>query len=587
MAQPAWAKLSTGNSEAVITLQDIKDSAGDVITAVETVVSTAKAVADLILTFYVDLGNIELELIKTAIGTLRESLQDLLTGAGAYMLLVPMRVVDPLEWTGNPEMFYLGNRDTKSLPHMETVKGPEYVNQPDDGAAGNYGFYSQVRESLDDRLDVKRPEFDQDAYVTSLVLLFGSSTFMELVIMAKKLMRLFDFPGVELAPDTVPTPRGLRATIVPVPLSKGSVLAEHISGNGDFSTQPYGVRIDWDTDEKDWLLAAYGNVRFEIDKAILYRWVDGEYTPEQIRANAYPAAKIWEVEYSGLVSMVIDTDITPGTTYQYGLSYTYNVLDADGNTTQTVEPPNVDMASLRVPVPENIRMGAGAGVPPDWVASPLIPAIPGLGKAIAFLVSWLDRVEKSITTGKDDIEEFIKFLQRELDRYTGWSRQLTATIQEAIDALTWPSVYAGAWFMPPHKGGNNYFMTQLGSALFDKAGTDRPPFDLGTEAVTGVVLYVGAETPGKLEKFASTVNLLFGSMVDTATTTGNALEEAIKEMNAVLTETGRQLNILDDLTVGAVAEIEEELNTTVGANLEPTTESATCSNAALDAKFGE
>ena len=570
-----WAELNLGASSGVVaTLDSFKTQLQGAISAVETIVSIAKTVGDLVLKFYFELENVEVEVLKAAIGALKSVIEDLSESAGAYGLFVPMHIVDPYAWTGDPETFYLGNRDTLGFPFLETSDGVSYINKPAGGSAGNFGFYATVAESLADQQDILRPQFDEDAYVASVVLLFGTDTYMELVLLAKKLIRLFKLPGVNLDNATMPTPRDLRARVVPTPLTGDAIVDQQYVGKGDFSTKPYSVRLEWTPDDTDWLLAAYGNARFEISGFVVNRWLDGEYTPSQILAGAAPQTEILRTTYDR-VATVVDREIETGKVYWYSVGYLINTLDDDGNVVTSYTAP-MDISSVRINVPETIKMGPRHGVPPDWFSAPLLSFIPGLQDAIAWLVNWLDELEAGLTTGKSELEEFLNFLERELNRYTRMANEITATLSELIDAFTLPNVYAGMWVMKPGKGGNQYFLKQLGNALFNDG--DKPPFEKGTEAVTGVVFYTGSETAGKIEKFISSSDLIFGGFLSS---TDNALSAAVNSLHALDAQLDRDICLTQGL-------VEKECTGTVvtppaiGKDLQPSDESADCVDVGID-----
>lgn len=570
-----WSELNLGAStEVVQSLEKFKTQMQAAIDVVVTIVDITKTVADFILQFYFDLANLDVEILKAAIGALRDAIKDLAESAGAYGLVVPMHIVDPYSWLGDPETFYLGNRDTLGFPFLETSTGPAAINRPVDGSAGNFGFYATVAESLADQQDLMRPQFDEDAYVAGVVLLFGTDTYMELVLLAKKLMRLFRLPGVD--PETeMPTPRDLRARIVPTPLTGEAIVDQQFVGDGkDFSTKPYSVRLEWKPDEKDWLLALYGNARFEIREFVVNRWEDGQYTKEQILAGAAPDTIILKEEYNR-IGLVIDRTIETDKVYWYSVGYLIDVLDDDGNVTTSYSAP-LDINAVRINVPETIKLGPRHGVPPDWYAAPLLSFIPGLQDAVAWLLNWLDEIEAGLTTGKDEIEEFLEFLQREIDRYTKMAQDIAAALQELIDAFTLPNVYAGMWVMPPGKGGNQYFLKQLGQALF--ADADRPPFEKGTEAVTGIVLYTGSSTAGVIEKFISSIELLFGGFLSSRE---NALADAANSLHALDEQLDRQICLTKGL-LQKECEGVEATPSAIGEDLQPSDESASCVEAGTD-----
>jgi hypothetical protein len=372
----------------------------------------------------------------------------------------------------------------------------------------------------------------------------------------------------------IPAPKNLRARIVPTPLTGDAVVDQYYIGDGDFSAVPYSVRIEWEPDDKDWLLALYGNARFEIREFVVYRWEDGQYTTDQILAGAAPGAELLRSEYNR-VGLVIDRTIETNKVYWYAVGYLIDVLDEDGNVTTSYSVP-LDINSVRLNIPSTIKIGPRHGVPPDWYAAPLLSLIPGLQNAVAWLLSWLDQIEESLETGKDEIEKFLEFLQRELNRYTRMANEITATLSELIDAFSLPDVYAGMWIMEPGKGGNQYFLSQLSHALF--ADEDKPPFEKGTEAVTGVVFLTGSNTAGKIKKFTDSMELLFGNFL---VSRQNALKTAADSLNALEEELDRQIC----LTKGLIQTECEETETTpkiVGKDLNPSNEAAECQDEGLN-----
>jgi hypothetical protein len=197
--------------------------------------------------------------------------------------------------------------------------------------------------------------------------------------------------------------------------------------------------------------------------------------------------------------------------------------------------------------------------------------VPGLQELVFRFNTWLDTIEAGIKTGKDDLEKFIETLEAEIDGYSSWVLEITATINELIDALNWPDVYAGIWAMPPGKGGNQYFLSQFGKAMFNESDPSRPPFDTGTEATTGLVVYMGSETAGAIEKFVQTIELLFGNFMSGQE---NKLVTAIEAMTNVESELDRQICLSQALVKKECETVETA--TTVGSDLEASNESASC-----------
>lgn len=557
MANEGWTTLDVSATPAMVeSLETFKTNAQAAANVVETLANTVKALVDVLSKLLVDFTDLAAEAVLAAIEALREIIKDLTQSAGAYFLFVPMHVIDPLEWTGDPATYYLANNDNQSVPILSTAPGPDTIAQPAEGGAGNYGFYTQVAESLSDDLDINRPQFDEDAYVGATVLLYGADSFQDLLVMARKLMRLFDLPemGIDLAPDTIPVPTGLRTTIVPNPLvGSDSILAQYTTSSENFATQPNAVKLEWNSVDKDWVISKYGDLRFTIDEVRLYRWEDGEYTPKQVQAGDGPDP-MWSVEYDGLTTLVFDTDIEPGKTYWYALCYTINVLNDDDTVARTLEPPYIDLADIRVVIPTSIHIAPQKGVPPDWTALPIFSAIPSLDQLVIRLERWLDIIEAGVKSTSDDVDEYVAFLNKMIDRYTRQIQEITSAINDIVDALTWPSVYGGMWNMKPGKGGNQYFLKELGKALFEPTTPNRPAFDTGTEPVIGVVMYLGSDTAGEISKFVDTIDLLFGAF---AASTQNNVSTALESMGVVEGELDRQIAINDALLRDLSPETEE------------------------------
>jgi hypothetical protein len=574
-----WTELNlSASSEAVEALDSFKSSAQSVISVVENIVAFAKTVADFVLSVYVDLSDLEAEAIRAAIQALREILADLTESTGAYFLFVPMRMVDPLSVTGEPALYYLGNSDTRGIPVLETVPGPEYINVPSSGSAGNYGFYTQVAESMQDELDPMKPEFGPDAYVASFVFLFGTDTLAELIILAQKLMRLFELPATSnLIPSELDVvPKNLRLRLIPVPMTGDALLEDYVAGDGDFSSQPYAVRVEWSKAEKNVFLAAFGNIGYEIKKVKVWRWEESESSQEKIEAG-YGPDPIWEGDYNPLVNFMIDQEVETDKVYWYGVGFTVDYLDPSGNLIRTLDLPHIAISTGRLHIPRDPRIQPGGGVPPDWMAAPILSMIPGLQELVFKFNTWLDTVEAGIRTGKDDLEEFIETLQAEIDRYSSWILDITSAVGALVDALSWPEVYAGIWAMPPGKGGNQYFLSQLGKAMFNQSDPSRPPFDTGTEAVTGLVVYTGSETAGIIEKFVQTIELLFGNFMSGQE---NKLATAIDTMTDLESELSRQICLTQAL-IRKECDEAEIAPATVGSDLQASNESTSCEEAGL------
>jgi len=580
--ETGWNKADLhGTPDALKALQQFQTSAKAVVDIVETVVSVAKTILELVLKVTVDMKDLEAIALKAAVAAMRTILKDLTESASAYFLFVPIRATDPYAWTGDPKFFYIGGSTSFGLPVLQTLPGPNSISQPSGGAGGNFGFYSQVAQSLQDAGDIMRPQFTEDAYVASMVFLAGAdpANLSNLLILAQKLQRLWgNAPWAVLTPpDMMPVPSNFRATLIPAPptgLSQ-SLASQWLTAKPEFTTQPYAVRLDWDRPKKNWTLTAYGNVEFELTHITLWRWGAQMYSVEQAQAmidlGSGDVTESWSTddelplkvkrwEFDGISPLYfIDPTIQPGKTYQYGISYKINGHDQP-------------IVSLRMAIPARITLSNRSGVPPDWFAANVFSLIPGLGSLVAKLNAWMDGLEAQVTTESDDLKKFVQFLEDEMTRYSNWIRDMGLTIQQLIDALTWPSVYIGIWNMEPGKGGNDYFLQQLGKGLFNPLDDNRPPFDLGSELVCGFVMYTGSESYGALQKFATTIDLLFGGFVGG---TKNAFLTASEELG-VLNERLQQDICLTEALVKKTCEEVVPKEAAMSEDLRPAVEDCGC-----------
>jgi len=596
--QTGWTKADLkGTPDALEVLQNFKTSVTAVTDIVTTVVDMAKTVLEFVLKFMVSMKDLEAITMKAAIAAARAILKDLTESASAYFLFVPIRAVDPESWLGDPKNYYIGQSGFRGFPWLQPLQGPNHIAQPSGGSGGNYGFYSQVAESLQDDKDIMRPTYSDDSYVASMVFLAGADPLnaANLIILWKKLMKLFrNVPGIDTLPlGLADPPKGFRASLVPIPpTGKNNLTDQWVTGKADF-TQPLAVRLDWDKPEKTWVAQSFGNIELEITHIVFWRWNNGAYQPEQVQVaaqNALYVTEDWtfeskdpitmqkeirrkEVEFHGTAPLFyFDTTVKTGNTYEYGISYKMVQKLEEGDV-----PYETDLIPLRVSIPANPHIGPRQGVPPDWFAANIFSTIPGLGDLVLKINAWLDTLEASIKKSNDELQDYINFLEAEITRYSSWINEISNTIQELVDALTWPSAYVGVWIMEPGMGGNDYFLSQLGKSLFNQADPDRPPFDLGSELVCGFVLYTGSETAGALQKFSDTIQLLFGNLV---AGTKNSFLDAADSLGAL----GEKLDDEICLTQALVRETcggkELKLGTT-SQSLDASVESPDCARAGL------
>jgi hypothetical protein len=198
--------------------------------------------------------------------------------------------------------------------------------------------------------------------------------------------------------------------------------------------------------------------------------------------------------------------------------------------------------------------------------------IPDIEEVVTSINVFLDSLEKRADTASSKFRAYIDAINTEIERYARIVQRTISLINRIVKLLTFPDVYVGAYTFAG-KGGNNFFVSQLGSSLQDTSDPNRPPFDRGDEVITGFVLYAGSATAGKLEAFSSTINLL---LTTEAESVAAIYAQAAADLGIALEQVERDICFLDDLTKADVCEDESAANTTMGDDLEPGDEDPGC-----------
>lgn len=565
-----WQSWNLKDSVAIETLNSIENAISPVTTTMESILNIVKAIAEFIKSLIVDIPDLEAAALKAAIETVRAVLKDLVGDAGCYFLPIPVRlrnVVAEEAFVLDPSPGGAEVADASNL-FLPPVGG---------GSAGNYGFMKDVVDSLNDRNDILRPQFDQDAYVAGMFVVAGAESYLDIIPLIEKLKRLLSGKkksgaGEGMASPDYPECRGLQAEIVPSAVGQLQKVQNRIEGGG--STHPYAVKLSWDLPDR---IQVYrqGNWRytFTIDKVVVFRSETkfSKYAnPEGLRQNY----KLKEFDFDGLLSVFYDDSIELGKTYYYGVGYNVSATaELDGKEINSAEYLATADVVTSIDVPVEINLLPRSGIPPDWMLYPNpLALIPDLVEIVNNVNAFLDSLEKRIDTKSDKFEEYINALTDEIDRYSRLATDIIGTIQDIVDLLTFPDVYIGAYDFAG-KGGNGFLMSELGKALQNPSDPDRPPFDRGDEVVTGFVLYAGSATVGKLQAFQAFIEMLLGTAAGTASYN---YAEAMASIGYATDEIERQICILRNLEKGVCPDDEEELPG-LGPDLEPSEESDECS----------
>ena len=557
-------------------------------TALTTILQIVKSVLGARFDLLLDFTDPNKLAVKAAITAIRTVINDLVGEAGFYFISIPIIPIDrPLAdkilYERNP-----GAGLVETLEPLAVAVADERI-----GGGGNYGFLSVLAESMNDADDPFRPTFDEDAHVAGVVIMFGAESYVKVAALVNRLANLLGGPektgpseGIKSSSD-FPKPKNLITTLGPssATSAKAEQLKNWVSPDGVYS--PYAVKLEWDLENEIHVLPwpnekATGLETWKITHVMVYR--SDKPISTTITIDALEELKIAEYEFSGWTSDFYDDGVELGKTWYYAVGYKMvEVLQEAGGGFEEVvsdEPQPFNITTTQIALPEDPNMFARKGVPPDWfvISSPL-SAIPAIQRTVDRILKILDTIEKTVDDKSDKMQKFIQAVESEINRYIDWTQDIVNTVEQLIDSLNWTGVYAGITGFSG-KGGNDFFLNHLGTALNDPNDPNRPPFDKGTEAVCGFVMYAGSSTAGALEKFVAQVEMLWGINIEQIgqyqETVSNAYNDALATIDVAIDEVQRQICLADNLSDLIECPEDEVLQQAFDAQMEPASEAEGC-----------
>lgn len=566
-----WSSVDLANAPGISALKGINEGLTPLVKALTTIMEMVASVIDVTSARIVSLSDAETAALKSAIAAIRALLKDLTGNAGCYFLAVPLRNINitprlPIWYAQDPSDPHAAS-DVLIPPNASTN-------------GGNYGFLQDVINSINDTKDIMRPQFDKDAHIAGIMVVSGASSYLKIVPLVEKLVKLFsgnngEGAGEGLADYSAPTPRELKTTIVPAAVGAREKAINRYAGDGN--VHPYGVRLSWARDDRVTTITSFAvPVRMTIRNVLVYR---SEYpilqgtTTTQLDEDE-DVGQIGKFEYDGFNNEFFDDSIKLNTTYYYAVAYEFETQEGSEPIQEYVQ---LSPAITHVYIPENVTTLPRSGVPPDWLLLPSpLSLIPGMHSLITQVDQFLTVLEKRLDDKSTKLKKYVEALRREIRRYTRRAREVTTTIQQIIDLMTLPHLYIGAYTFAG-KGGNRFLINTIGTALSDTRDANRPPFDRGDELVTGFILMAGSATAGKLTTFKKLLELLFQTPVNTQ---ANATVTAIASINALIDTVEQQIALLDNLdkdpaganVATAVTTVSAATHSAIGPNLELATE---------------
>ena len=585
-----WQSVNPKDSNLTEALKLVQRKTDPTFTALITILDLTKTLVEYTSALLTELPDLATVALKAGIAVVRALLSDFTGEGGFYFLAVPM---SPIDRAIEDKITFEEEPGANTFTPTEGII-PIAVKKNLIGSGGNYGFLSTVAKSLNDQEDPMRPKFSNDAHVAAVVIVIGADVMINVAVLINKLASLFSGPektGLSEAikgGNTLPHPKNLRAEIVPGKdvSAQGEYLKNYVSPDGVKSS--YAVKLSWDIESEYHILPwpnANGTAyqRWKIAQVRVYR-SDKPISTSYDKA-ALEKIRIADYDFDSWLTDFYDDGVEFGTTWNYavGFKMVQELVDDNGDpydvdAYDSVQP--FEIRTTQITLPEDPNMFARKGVPPDWfvVPSPLA-MIPAITRVVDRITTLLDALEDSIESKSDATKKYIKAIEDEINGYIDWTTDLVNTIDQLINALNWEGVYAGATVFSG-KGGNNFFLNQLGTALMDTADTSRPPFLKGDEATCGFIMYAGAETVGKIQKFMSLTELLlgvsFGNVVEIGQSAADTYNAALAAIDAAIGETDTRLGMTDDLLQKIELPAAEPILPAFNSSMQPSKEAEGC-----------
>lgn len=541
-----WAKLELDGSDLIKTIKPVVSGASSIVNTMSTLLTITKRILDVIAKLYIEIPDLETAALKAAIATIRALMEDLTKSAGCFYLPVPIQISNAA--LPNEPLFAPQPDGWASIPML-------MLPPIGKGTGGNYGFMKAVSESLNDQYDILRPQLNDDAHVAGVVVLAGATTYLRILPLIDRLVKLFSGSknapaGEGLANKEFPAPKTLQANLVAAAVTGVDTIVNRATGKN--RGHPAGVRLSWPRTDKQTVLSFFPEpatikIKIKVTKVVVFRstYPILPNTPyEYLSLAGEDVVDMYkEYEYDGWNNQFYDDTIELGKTYFYTVGYRTECTQ-EGWPTVTHDP--FFMPITHIYIPPEINAMPRSGVPPDWLMLPSpLGLIPGVGDFVAKVNMFLDDLEKRLDTGVSKFKLFIDALKKEIERYHNLSQEFLAIIQGFIDLLKAPpDIYLGVYAFAG-KGGNAFFLNTLGKALTDPNDPDRPPFDIGDEIVTGFVLMAGSAAYGELTAFIKLLELIFMSG---ATQAAAYQKEIGASIDLAIETVEREIKLLDDLS---------------------------------------
>lgn len=342
--------------------------------------------------------------------------------------------------------------------------------------------------SLKDEKDLCRPDFGPHTTYVGGILLVGAPTLKEILLAFSRLQGAFELDAY--TPINVPRPRSLTATPI---YFKGSLSR---------------VSLSWDTAR---FVPRTSLPKYSVVRTKVYRWDYPGATIDEV----HEASVVAEMDHFGAMMPTSAFKPAPrrvsaldsGSFSTEGLTYVvaYEVeIEEIAGTVETLttysSPVSLGVHQVAPEPGLNVSVGChsgGGGVPPDWKTQRfgLGLSLPHIGQATDVAQHFLDSWLKSLTTTDNQLQNYIKMLERKAQRRLDEAERISRIIQRAADAVIALTKLGGGYYVIDDRQGDvAHFESTVRRALL-AADPNKPPVDDLESYAAGVVIVAHAARP--------------------------------------------------------------------------------------------
>lgn len=484
--------------------------------------------------------NASLAALSAGIAAASSLLSGVADNAGVYVLLVPipkkslLAVVSQPDTPSEPGSNFVQFPTTNLLARLPAALAERLRSSPSFSSlfsetavtvGGNPYFVKTVGESLYDAGDRNRPRFTADSYWAYTILMTGAYDLSVIVQAAAFFDRIFN--------RTVGAIGSSRqvSNVVPSTFRVGP------SGRGNYPI------LEWETVPASRVLASFANARVTATEFAIIASTDfraktastvdelfGTTTLTEGLTGVYGSRVIAVRAYDGILSRYLDErELPSGKSVYYHIAFKTRIENDPSASPKP--PPGETDRRLGAPRPTE---GAPVEVPygplsscaeypvrgqgevrlskaPDWARSPsLAQLIPGVDRLVDRATFALEELRSALARGTEGNNALLALLDQLADRLGTETDEVAVflrRIQNAVSSVPTSGIYAS---VRTGQGDTGRFLGDLVDALDNESDENRPPFDVGDEFVTGVVLLTVGPDPSAIAAAFSAFGALFG-----------------------------------------------------------------------------